>query len=419
MAAALWAINQAACGSSGEGSAPAAGGCYRVDEGMLEDQDRARELLSGDELIFDVQTHVSDPLVPFETDDPPERALDFIKQIFVQSDTTVACVTGIPAARRLGAGGVTASTQLSELIDRRWGPRLILHANADPENGAAELDYMQAVAELNPVAAWKVYPHSGALRLDSDELGSPFFERARRLDVRIVAAHRGLSGGGGYEAAGSPVDVVRAAAAAPDIAFLVYHSGWESSTDEDHPYQPDAGDPRGVDRFVRALLETGIGPGGNVYAELGSTWFNLMGEPEQAAHVLGKLLLHLGPERVLWGTDSVFNGTPQAQIAALRSFEIPVALQERSGYPALTDAVRARIFGLNATAVYGVDPEALRYAIAGDEVDCLKLARAADPRAVPLPDARRYEGPRTRRQLLALLEREQRDRVLCRSGFRG
>ena len=33
---------------------------------MLEDPARARVALSGDEFIFDVQTHVSDPLTPFE-----------------------------------------------------------------------------------------------------------------------------------------------------------------------------------------------------------------------------------------------------------------------------------------------------------------------------------------------------------------
>src|SRR5690349_20004234 len=169
LASALWAINQAACGDGDPAKAPG----YSVDDGMLEDQDRARVALSGDEFIFEVQTHVSDPLTPFEGDDPPARALDFIKQIFVQIDSTVACVTGTPAVRNPGADGVQGNRLLSELIDRLVGPRLILHANADPENGPAELDYLSAIAAQHPEAACKISPHTGNLWFDSEELGAP------------------------------------------------------------------------------------------------------------------------------------------------------------------------------------------------------------------------------------------------------
>jgi len=415
VASALWAINQAACGD-GDSSKTAG---YSVDDGMLEDQDRARVALSGDEFIFDVQTHVSDPLASFEADDPPERALDFIKQIFVQSETTVACVTGTPAVRDLGADGVQGNRLLSELIDRLAGPRLILHANANPENGPAELDYLSAIAAQYPVSAWKIYPHAGNLWFDSEELGAPFVERARSLGVRLIAAHRGISNNGGYLSAGSPVDVVRAAKAAPDVRFLVYHSGWESQTDENHAYDPEAPDPKGVDRFIRALQENGLGPGNNIYGELGSTWFNLMAEPAQAAHVLGKLLVQLGPERVVFGTDCVFNGVPQSQISALRTFQIPEQMQQEFGYPALTPEIKARIFGLNGAEVYGVDPSAVRYAVANDDVERLRSALREDPRSVPLPDPRRYEGPRTRAQYFALLRRERHEQVRERTRARG
>ncbi|MEO8178698.1 MAG: amidohydrolase family protein [Deltaproteobacteria bacterium] len=415
MASALWAINQAACGDGGSDAERG----YAIDDGMLEDEERARVVLSGNEFIFDVQTHVSDPLTPFESNAPPERVLDFIRQIFVQSDTTMACVTGTPEVRSLGADGVQGNRLLSELIDRLAGPRLILHANANPENGPAELDYLSAIAAEYPVSAWKLYPHTGNLGFDSEELGAPFVERARSLGVKLIAAHRGISNNGGYASAGSPRDIVRAAQAAPDVRFLVYHSGWESRYDENHPYDAAEPDPHGVDRFIRALRETGLGPNDNVYAELGSTWFNLMAEPEQAAHVLGKLLTYLGPERIVWGTDCVFNGDPQSQIVAFRAFQIPESLQQQFGYPALTAETKARIFGLNGADVYGVDPAQVRYVIAGDEVNRLRSARLDDPRSVPLPDPRRYEGPRTRAQFLALLRREEHENTRARAPFRG
>jgi predicted TIM-barrel fold metal-dependent hydrolase len=410
MASALWALNQVACGSGGSDAST-----YRIDDDMLDDPERARTVLSGSEFIFDVQTHSSDPLVAFDEADPPGDATDFIKQIFVQSETTVACITGVPAVRDLGVPAVQANRQLREIMERLAGPRLIFHANTDPENGPAELDYMAQVAAEYDVAAWKTYPHQTTSRMDSEDIGLPFIDQARALGVSLIASHRGISDNGGYDSGGSPADVVRAAKSFPDVNFLIYHSGWEQGQDENHGYDPANPNPFGVDRLIRALEENQIGADGNVYGELGSTWFNIMGRPGDAAHVLGKLLLYLGPERIVWGTDCVFNGIPQTQIEAFRAFQIPEALQAEFGYPAITPDVRAKIFGLNGARVYGVDPAATRYAVADDDVDRLRSAYLDDRRQVPVPDPRRYEGPRTRRAFFAHLAREQHERQLARA----
>lgn len=402
-------------GSSGASSGGGSGGMntggqagFMVDAGMTEDAGMADAGMMGDEFILDVQTHISTEIAePWDSMPPDERALDYITQIFVQSDTDVAVLTGPPGARDLGPPAVAAKAQVMEIINRIGGPRMLIHANAEPERGAAELDYMSELAEMFEPSAWKVYPHEGSMLLDSDEIGPGFTERARQLGVLMVAAHRGLWQNGGYATNGSPRDVVRTAAAAPDINFLVYHSGYESRTNENHPYDANASDHFGVDRMVRALEESNIGPNGNVYAELGSTWNNIMTEPEQAAHVLGKLLLALGPDRILWGTDCVYNGIPQSQIIAFRMFQIPVAMRDQFGYPEITPEIRAKIFGLNAARIYGVDVAATRTAISADDVTGLRFALREDPDSVPVPDRRLYEGPRTRRQFLQLLKRDQ------------
>ena len=92
---------------------------------------------------------------------------------------------------------------------------------------------------------------------------------------------------------------------------------------------------------------------------MGSLWRYFMTRPDEAAHVIGKLLNHFGEERILWGTDSIWYGSPQDQIQAFRAFRISEEYQERYGYPALTDAARRRIFGLNGARVYGIDVAAL------------------------------------------------------------
>jgi hypothetical protein len=137
----------------------------------------------------------------------------------------------------------------------------------------------------------------------------------------------------------------------------VYHSGYEGLDTVEADYRPDG---LGVDRLVRSVTEAGIAPGGNVYAELGSTWRSVMGSPDQAAHVLGKLLNAFGPDRILWGTDSIWYGSPQDQIAAFRSFEITPEFQDRFGYPALTDDIKQRILSANAAALFAIEPPRAR-----------------------------------------------------------
>jgi hypothetical protein len=117
-----------------------------------------------------------------------------------------------------------------------------------------------------------------------------------------------------------------------------------------------------VDRLVKSLETAGIGPGANVYAELGSTWFLMLRRPVEAAHVLGKLLVALGPDRIVWGTDSTWYGSPQALIDAFRAFRIPERMQAEYGYPALTFDVRERILSANAQALYSVTDATLHAA---------------------------------------------------------
>ena len=438
IAASLFVINQVAC-ADGDGLDPGGaadagrdtglgggmdsgaadlgaegdGGFYDVSPDAMEDPECAEALLyDPDQFVLDVQTHVANPPLdsPWPEGSPNERAVDFIKQIFVEGGTTVACISGTPAARTPGEGNMQARTQLREIVDRLGGDRLRLHCNLDFRLGTTgELAYMDRIVAEHGVGAWKVYPYQQQW-LANQEQGLPFAERAQRLGVPVIAAHRGIAGDGDYRHPGSPRDLVDAARQTPGVNYLCYHSGWEFGRTEG-PYDPGAPDDQtfGIDRFIRAVQEFSIPRnGGNVYAELGSTWHNLRSRPEQAAHALGKLLLYLGEDRILFGTDSVFNGPPQGQIAALRAFQIPANLRQTYGYPEITDEIRRKILGLNAAPLYGVDPERERCVFDGDMVDNLRMSYLDDPRSVPMPHPDRYVGPRTRREFFAFVKNEKR-----------
>ncbi len=130
----------------------------------------------------------------------------------------------------------------------------------------------------------------------------------------------------------------------------------------------------GTGRLIKSLEEAGIGPGGNVYAELGSTWYVLSRRPREAAHVLGKLLNAVGEDNVVWGSDSIWYGSPQPLIDAFRAFQIPEELRQRHGYPELTPRIKEKILGLNAARVYGIDPDLTRSRVTADDLSWVKAA---------------------------------------------
>src|SRR5207244_2898474 len=107
-------------------------------------------------------------------------------------------------------------------------------------------------------------------------------------------------------------------------------------------------------------------------------------------------------DNVLWGTDSIWYGSPQDQIQAFRAFQIAPELQQRHGYPALTPELKRKVFGLNGARVYALDEPAMRPKLKKDPV-----GRA---RAQYLPHAEPgFEtcGPRTRREFFAFKRAER------------
>jgi predicted TIM-barrel fold metal-dependent hydrolase len=373
---------------------------FEVPEQAAHDPDAAREALGGDELVVDVQTHYVAPerarrpaaaaILDFIRGVAPERwqglrgdaalsCAEYLRCVYLESETAVALLTAAPGE---GLHNVLSNAEIAatrELVDRLGGTgRLLHHAIAHP-NLPGELDALEGTRDRHRPAGWKVYTlypgrdgQGGGWRLDDTGVGRPFLERSRELGVRVVCAHKGLSR---LAPTGSPADVGPAAAAFPDLDLLVYHSGYETprAGEEEGPYHPD-GPHLGTDRLVASLARAGVGPGANVYAELGSTWFCLVRRPREAVHVLGKLLRAVGEDGVLWGTDSIWYGSPQPLIDAFRAFRIPDEEAERYGYPPLTRAVKEKILGLNAARVYGIDAARARATARGDD---LAWARAA------------------------------------------
>src|SRR5262245_22798136 len=93
----------------------------------------------------------------------------------------------------------------------------------------------------------------------------------------------------------------------------------------------------------------------NCYAEIGTTWASsIVTFPTVAAHIMGQLMKFMGEDRILFGSDSVWYGSPQWQIEALWRFQIPDTLREKYGYPELTERAKRKILGLTSAKLYGI-----------------------------------------------------------------
>ena len=373
-----------------------AGGTFDLPREAALDEPLARVQLgpAKDEFIFDVQGHFIDT-----PKDNAKNADVFLKDVFMDSDTDLMVLSFVPSTRESEPVTIRAADAVRRIVEKLEGThRLLLHGRVNP-NQPGDLESMDELKEQWGVSAWKCYTQYGPGGRGfflSDEVGTRFIEKARRLGVKNIAVHKGLPFGSRSYEHSQCSDIGVVAKRFPDVNFLVYHSGFVSSVKEE-AYAPGA-NRDGIDTLIASLQKNEVAPGANVYAELGSTWRFLMRDPEAAAHALGKLVRHCGPDNVLWGTDSIWYGSPQDQIQAFRAFQIAPALREKHGYAEITPALRAKIFGLNGARVYGLNAAEIKKFTSRDGLAQEKVAYQEHPE----PHFRTY-GPKTRRQFLRYL----------------
>jgi hypothetical protein len=392
----------------------AGGGFFSIPDDAENDADAAEQVFDRGpgSFVIDVQTHLVNPgrwkgggaeaLAGFLTMVDPDRwaagidpthlsAARWAAQVFGQSETNIALLTSLPGRAHENVLTNVEIAGCRDLVDRYAGSgRVLTHTIVHPNLGRGEIDQLPDWSETLRPAGWKVYTlwdpperlGPGAIGqgwfLDDEQIGIPFLEMVRAIGPRIVCAHKGIGAPipGASPAGASPRDIGPVARRYPDLTFVVYHSGYEVDPDGEEGAYTESTRDRGVNRLVASLEECGVEPGGNVYAELGSTWYLALRRPREAAHILGKLLMAVGEDRILWGTDSIWYGPPQSLIDSLWTFEIPDDMQAEFGYPALTPLMKNKILWNNAAALYGVTPEVLNGAFSPLDRDRLAALTA-------------------------------------------
>ena len=314
---------------------------------------------------------------------------NFLKEVFLDSDTKVALLSGAPFDDP--SAWLLSNDQMAgarELINRIAGSRrLLCHAVFTPGRDGWLDRVDHAIESLKP-NSWKgytvgdpLYPSKYPWRLDDEELVYPFYEKIQRAGIGTICIHKGLLPAD-YEKSFEGIwrhatvdDVGKAAVDWPDLKFVIYHSALRpflELPDADAAEFEETGYIRWVSDLASIPERFGVT---NVYGELGTCFAtSAVTHPRLCAGLLGTLIKGLGSDHVIWGTDSVFYGSPQWQIEALRRLEIPEDLQERHRFSPLgpaTGPTKQAILGLNSARLYGLEARATE-SIAPDDLHRMK-----------------------------------------------
>lgn len=390
----------------------------------------------------------------------------YVKEVYMDSSTTMGVLSAVPSTpERNPLPFEIAEETVSWLNDLAGSQRGVLHRFVMPNRGHAwatehasmggvflqeELDDMTAAAQNPNLRAWKCYTPWGDVPNASGwwhdgVVGRAMIEHAIALGKPLIATHKGFALPSFDSTKSACRDIGVVARDYPECSFIVYHSGFNGGltvgAETVGAYPTSAGQPndaavnssdRGTNGFIKALREHGLSarhhaPGGsprvpgvagdgdptkhgncpNVYAEIGSTWRDSMNNINASSHLIGKLIYYVGPRRVVWGTDSLWYGSPQAVITGFRNFanvfiegtptnmavsqynilantyHLPwgidgdiddpsqptKAVWSHRNDPNARDAsfsIRNGILGRNAAVPYGVDPDAAVNAISCD-----------------------------------------------------
>jgi uncharacterized protein len=298
----------------------------------------------------------------------------FLKCLYLDSDTKVALLSGAPSENE--AGLMLSNDQMAAARDAvnivAGGRRLLTHAVISPGHDGWLEEVDRVHADIKP-EGWKGYtvgepfsPSERRWRLDDEALMYPAYERMVKAGMKNFCIHKGLLPANadevmpGAEPFARVDDLGKAARDWPQLNFIIYHAAYRTIP------QPTEAEVVRFERegrldWVSDLADIPARYGvSNIYADTAASFaFTVLTHPRLAAAMIGILVKGLGADHVMWGTDSVWYGSPQWQIEAFRRLQMPEDLQRRFGFADFGGAdsdLRRGILGLNSARLYGLNP---------------------------------------------------------------
>ena len=302
---------------------------------------------------------------------------NYFKEVFLDSDTKVACISGSPSHVD-GDWFLTNEMKYdarARVNQEAGAKRMFAHAIFTP-GWPGWLEKVDAAIEKLKPDSFKGYTigdntnkhlSKHPYRLDDEKLMYPFYEKLVKAGLPNVCIHKGLFPPQVEQKFPHLLDychvgdVGKAAKDWPQLNFIIYHSGYRWAAGGNAKQAWEQLEKTGRVEWVTDLAEIPEKYGvKNVYGDLGQIFAqSTMADPRLAAYMMGILVKGLGASNVVWGTDAVWTGSPQWQIEGLRRLEVPEDLQKKYALPALGPAdgpVKNAIFGGNNARLYKFTP---------------------------------------------------------------
>jgi predicted TIM-barrel fold metal-dependent hydrolase len=304
---------------------------------------------------------------------------NYLKEIFLDSDTKVALLSGAPFDDP--SWWLLSNDQINEArsaINKVAGSRrLFSHFVFTPVQDGWVEEVDRGMAEIKP-DGWKGYTVGDPLspsskktmwRLDDEKLMYPVYEKFMKSSSRNVCIHKGLlpldyetSWAGVWQYA-TVDDLPKAARDWPGLNFVMYHGALRPFLEDpatELALFEKTGEIRWASDLARIPKKYSVN---NCYAELGTTFATCaVANPRFAACLVGMFVNEMGPDNVVWGSDSVWYGSPQWQIEAMRRLEIPDDIMKKMGWKIKLGGpdseVKRKIFGTNSARLYNYKVQA-------------------------------------------------------------
>jgi predicted TIM-barrel fold metal-dependent hydrolase len=315
---------------------------------------------------------------------------NYYKEIFLDSDTKVALISGAPS-EVLEDWFLTneMKAEARARVNKDAGSRRLLsHAIFTPGYPGWMEQVDHAIKDLQP-DSFKGYTigdntnknlSKHPWRMDDEKLVYPFYEKLLKAGYDKVCVHKGLFPPSVEQQfphllAHSDVrDVGKAAKDWPKLTFVIYHGAYRfaggGKVEDAWAHFEKTGRIEWVTDLAEVPAKFGVT---NVYADVGQPFAqSTIADPRVSAAMMGQLVRGLGADHVVWGTDAIWTGSPQWQIEALRRLEIPEDMQKKHGFKPLGAAdgpVKSAILGETNARLYKYERRA---ALATDRIATLR-----------------------------------------------
>jgi uncharacterized protein len=269
---------------------------------------------------------------------------DVYDMVFVQSPTDMAMAQVVPIFDWYEE--LFAPVALQHEMAQRYPDQVIFAGGVDPLHSGLEAALEELERQITALGATSIKFYNGHIdggwRCDDERVAYPLYERCRDLGVTVLQFHKGFPFGLMDIEQMNPNDLQRPARDFPDMQFVIHHLAL--------PY------------FEEAVWIAGRFP--NVHLSLASNISAAIISPRRLQEQMGRLLMDVGVDKLIWGSDAALLGPPRPYLEAFCAMTIADDLRDGYGYPQITREDKEKILGLNFARLMGVDVEGKRRELA-------------------------------------------------------